>query len=606
MKEMRRGVIVGVLILLYVSFVSAGLEDAISLRLDTELIFSVSADEQVRNLTANLTFFPREGINQKVSLLELSADPNADIWQASESIFIKWIDPVSDAEFRIKSEIEKSVNEGNRIANNENKFLSSTKFINSNDAEIKKLALSVAGEGSSLEKVMKIGRWVQENINYDLSSLNVAASLSAVEVLEKRAGVCDEMTILFLAMVRSLDIPGRYVSGLVYSEAFKERWIPHAWAEVYINGKWIPIDVTFGQFGWVDPTHIKMKEGSDVDYSSIVYRWYDAKKIKPHQPIAKVKVLEEILEERPASIEEIIPLAREVDFGSVVPVEVIVKNKNADPLFERLSLKKAPAGLGVRDIPVWLDANEERSYFFLVKIPEEGDNEFLTVIEVKDRSGKKSASEIKFGKKFGKISLEKAEFLIRKSEFEKLNAKIKCETRSLEKKQEVECGVEGADEGCFENECKLIKEGRLLFERKELKEGEDKVLIKKEDKLISVPVWFEQSELKVVQVKCPQRLNADESGRISLILRSNDFVENAYLLIEGLEPFKLKDFKGTQLVTLPIRGNYFIADSGEVKFKIAYDNLEGERSEVNANCQLEVDAGLFQKVKAYVRRVLED
>ena len=123
-------------------------------------------------------------------------------------------------------------------------------------------------------------------------------------------------------------------------------------------------------------------------------------------------------------------VAREVDFGSVVPVEVVVKNKNADLLFERLSLKKAPAGLGVRDIPVLLDANEEKSYFFLIKIPQEGDDEFLTVIEVKDRSGKKSASEIKFGKKFGRVSLEKAEFLIKKREFEKLNMEIMCKTRS--------------------------------------------------------------------------------------------------------------------------------------------------------------------------------
>src|SRR3989338_7307385 len=165
---MQRVVIVLCILLVSVPFGCAELEDAISLKLDTELIFSVSADQEVRNLTANLTFFPREGMNQKVSPLTLSADPNAVIKQASESIFIKWIDPVSDAEFRIKSEIEKSVNEGNKIVNNENKFLSSTKFINSDDEEIKKLALSVAGEGSSLEKVMNIGRWVQENIEYDL------------------------------------------------------------------------------------------------------------------------------------------------------------------------------------------------------------------------------------------------------------------------------------------------------------------------------------------------------------------------------------------------------------------------------------------------------
>ena len=92
-------------------------------------------------------------------------------------------------------------------------------------------------------------------------------------VLATREGVCDEITNLFVSFLRSLNIPTKYVSGMAYSGAI-DGWGPHAWAEVYFpKYGWIPFDVTFGQYGWIDPGHVKMREGKDAKESSVLYSW---------------------------------------------------------------------------------------------------------------------------------------------------------------------------------------------------------------------------------------------------------------------------------------------------------------------------------------------
>lgn len=55
----------------------------------------------------------------------------------------------------------------------------------------------------------------------------------------------------FEDMLRSIDIPCRYVRGQLRTKEFKgsNEWdeknlVSHAWNEVYINGRWVIIDLT--------------------------------------------------------------------------------------------------------------------------------------------------------------------------------------------------------------------------------------------------------------------------------------------------------------------------------------------------------------------------
>lgn len=124
--------------------------------------------------------------------------------------------------------------------------------------------------------IAAIAEWTKQNIVYDLSTIAVEASQPSSWVLENREGVCDEMTNLFISFVRSLGIPARFVSGLAYteSELFTKNWGAHGWAEVYFPGVgWIPFDIAYGQFGWVDASHIIFSTGVDSGKYASSYEW---------------------------------------------------------------------------------------------------------------------------------------------------------------------------------------------------------------------------------------------------------------------------------------------------------------------------------------------
>jgi transglutaminase-like putative cysteine protease len=68
------------------------------------------------------------------------------------------------------------------------------------------------------------------------------ASTSADEILVQRAGVCRDFAHLVVALCRALGIPARYVSGYCLELNPPDF---HAWAQVYLDGRWHNVDATF-------------------------------------------------------------------------------------------------------------------------------------------------------------------------------------------------------------------------------------------------------------------------------------------------------------------------------------------------------------------------
>lgn len=133
--------------------------------------------------------------------------------------------------------------------------------------EIRNVATSVTeGSKNTLEAAMKLAEWVNEHINYNTTYKNLFVPAS--QVIEKREGVCDEMSSLFISLCRVLGIPARYVSGFAYSNIGKT-FGPHSWVEIYTNGIWIPIDPTYGEYGYVDASHIALYRTTDSRESVI-------------------------------------------------------------------------------------------------------------------------------------------------------------------------------------------------------------------------------------------------------------------------------------------------------------------------------------------------
>jgi Transglutaminase-like superfamily len=85
-------------------------------------------------------------------------------------------------------------------------------------------------------------RWVHRSLRRTIPPEGSAPS--AVKVLETLRGDCNEASTLFVALARSVGLPARTVSGLLYVNG---RFYYHAWAEVYLSD-WIAVDPTFDQF----------------------------------------------------------------------------------------------------------------------------------------------------------------------------------------------------------------------------------------------------------------------------------------------------------------------------------------------------------------------
>ncbi len=144
------------------------------------------------------------------------------------------------------------------------KYLAPTENIQSDAPEIRELARKiVSGTSDDFKKVAKLAIWVNRNVKYD--ERYATENKDALWVLKHRRGVCAEFTTLFIALARAVGIPAKY--SYVYALG-KNGWESHAIAEVYIYGRWIPVDVLWLEIGNLDATHVYFSSYRDNKISN--------------------------------------------------------------------------------------------------------------------------------------------------------------------------------------------------------------------------------------------------------------------------------------------------------------------------------------------------
>lgn len=89
------------------------------------------------------------------------------------------------------------------------------------------------------DQVAAIENWVHSTIRYETETEDVP--ISAVEVNQRRSGVCRDLVHISIALCRSLSIPARMVVGYLYG---LEPMDMHAWFEAYVAGRWYTFDPT--------------------------------------------------------------------------------------------------------------------------------------------------------------------------------------------------------------------------------------------------------------------------------------------------------------------------------------------------------------------------
>lgn len=129
-------------------------------------------------------------------------------------------------------------------------FLQPSMHVQSQDERIVELAKEiVAGSKSQREAVVRINRWLMDNIEYDWSSYRdgsyAGKNYSALTTMETRVAVCQGFANLFAGLARASGIKARVVSG--YGVSNVGGGGSHAWNQVYIEGQWLNIDSTWDQ-----------------------------------------------------------------------------------------------------------------------------------------------------------------------------------------------------------------------------------------------------------------------------------------------------------------------------------------------------------------------
>lgn len=110
-------------------------------------------------------------------------------------------------------------------------------------------------------KVLAIEDWIYSNISYVVGSTN--SSVSALDTLSQKIGVCKDFAHLGIALCRALDIPARYYTA--YASYLNPPDF-HACFEAYINGHWVVFDATkLGDLNGL----VKISNGKDASESAL-------------------------------------------------------------------------------------------------------------------------------------------------------------------------------------------------------------------------------------------------------------------------------------------------------------------------------------------------
>lgn len=114
-------------------------------------------------------------------------------------------------------------------------------------AKARELAANAQNSGDALAAVCN---WVINNISYDNDKAQQVKDVTGYvpnpdETLATKTGICFDYASLTAAMLRSLGIPTKLITGYVSPDN-----IYHAWNMVYIDGEWITLEFSVDSNTW--------------------------------------------------------------------------------------------------------------------------------------------------------------------------------------------------------------------------------------------------------------------------------------------------------------------------------------------------------------------
>ena len=84
---------------------------------------------------------------------------------------------------------------------------------------------------------------MRKNLRFDMKYYGKKMTID--EIINNKIGVAEHYSILYNALLHSVNIPSIYIAGYVFDEPSDHTNLQtsrHAWNIVRINNKWVPID----------------------------------------------------------------------------------------------------------------------------------------------------------------------------------------------------------------------------------------------------------------------------------------------------------------------------------------------------------------------------
>ena len=117
-------------------------------------------------------------------------------------------------------------------------------LIDPSNSEIRTIAQRVKSETGS-DDVWTVAKalfvWLKNNTVYYIDPETSSYSHLPIDTLHSGKGKCDELSHLYISMLRADGIPARFVKGYPVKRN-PERYLGHVWVEFY-DGEWVPVDV---------------------------------------------------------------------------------------------------------------------------------------------------------------------------------------------------------------------------------------------------------------------------------------------------------------------------------------------------------------------------
>ncbi len=588
------------------------------------LIEKTVSNPQLDHLTTILFFYPRESFTSDIEYNNPYSYPNATIEQA-EDISYTWKTLDYDKLiFGIESKV-KTYNDFVKVRNKINfpleelsneikEYTKPTENIDVNDKIKNKAQEIISGETDEYVAAFKIAEWVKKNIKYDLNTLTAEVVQKSSWVYDNKEGVCDEMTSLFISMLRSVGIPARFISGIVYTNVLYD-FGSHGWAEVFFPGYgWLPFDVTFGQYGYVDPSHVKFDASKDSKNNAIVSTSLaHGIEVNLSKYNYGAKVIKSTGEVEPQAKLEIAPVEETVGFGSFVPLEVKLENLQDYYLPLNIFLSKAPEVYNNEtQIQVLLKPFEKKSAFFIVKVKSDLDKSYIytSELEVKTSFNGIARSKLTYNKNAEVYSLEKAKALInnyteKESKLFFSDINIKCESNKRDyyrdEKAYIKCLLENKGNTnlkdikvCIKEDCHMHTLGiseniessfvldlNKVHGKKELRiTAENDKMVKYSDAVINV-FLIPNINLETDAVS----VGYYENKTIKFNLISNTKLKNV-ILDFNTNKINYKNIENATLINLNLLGKEI--KKNKLKVKLSYNDELNKTYEKSFSFNLEV------------------